>query len=722
MTRRGVRILTVPRKRVAILGGGVASLAAAFELTRTPELREQYEVTVYQMGWRLGGKGATGRNLEPGKGKRIEEHGLHVWLGFYDNAFQLMRDAYAEVQEKGLSPDNPLPNWTDAFKPKNFTPVGIGNGDDWVPVHWPPNHKTPGIDGDNDAVEAIRTVIDFMLNGIRFAFGRHPLRALCIGVRMVWIRWHAGKLATGAATANRPHLEKIHHHIEAMAAQFRKIGTRRGDDDVIAALVLEIVEMGLACMRGFLNPEYGLLEDFDLDRIDQYEFMDWLVDNGAPASLRETRNTNGLHTPRQPFIRALYDLAFAYRQFDRADGKQEMMADFAAGAALRCCLLIVGAYKGAVLYEMQAGMGEVVVAPLYQVLKSRGVTFEFFAKVTDLQLSENRNWVERVVIEQQAATKGDAYQPIFDVGGLPCWPSQPFWGQLVDGDKLRAAGVNFESHWVQYPDGYRPESRTLTLGEHFDTVVLGISLGAFKDFGNGEPSMCAELIDASPAFAAMTQNIGIIPSHAEQLWMTRTLADLGWKDPRPAMVAMVEPIDIWADMTPSIAREDWPSSDPPKSLHYFCGPLNSDTYSKPASDAGVPAQALAEVRQAMTGWLERDTFTIWPQALASGGGGLDWSLLYGGGAKGVERLGDQYLRANVDPTECCPATWSGTTRYRLKAGESGFLNLVLTGDWIRTSTNTAGVDSAVVSGKLAARAICGFPRRIPYEHFFHGKE
>jgi glycine/D-amino acid oxidase-like deaminating enzyme len=44
--------------RVAILGGGAGGLAAAFELTATPALREQYEVTVYTQGWRLGGKGA----------------------------------------------------------------------------------------------------------------------------------------------------------------------------------------------------------------------------------------------------------------------------------------------------------------------------------------------------------------------------------------------------------------------------------------------------------------------------------------------------------------------------------------------------------------------------------------------------------------------------------------------------------------------------------------
>ena len=65
------------KPRVAILGGGMAGLAAAWRLTE-PGWRDRLEsVTVYQRGSRLGGKGASSR----GDNGRIEEHGLHVWLG-----------------------------------------------------------------------------------------------------------------------------------------------------------------------------------------------------------------------------------------------------------------------------------------------------------------------------------------------------------------------------------------------------------------------------------------------------------------------------------------------------------------------------------------------------------------------------------------------------------------------------------------------------------------
>src|SRR5437016_4040129 len=91
-------------------------MSAAFELTR-PEQHGRYEVTVYQVGWRLGGKGASGR----GPAGRIEEHGLHLWMGFYENAFRLMRECYAELKRDPVR--CPIADWQDAFVPAPFAGV-----------------------------------------------------------------------------------------------------------------------------------------------------------------------------------------------------------------------------------------------------------------------------------------------------------------------------------------------------------------------------------------------------------------------------------------------------------------------------------------------------------------------------------------------------------------------------------------------------------------------
>jgi uncharacterized protein with NAD-binding domain and iron-sulfur cluster len=128
---------------VAIVGGGCAGITAAFELSR-PEHRGRYHVTLYQVGWRLGGKAASGR----GPANRIEEHGIHVWMGFYENAFRLLRECYAELNRDPRK--FPIADWRDAFVPE---PI-VGTMDhsrrgSWLP--WLSQFSpTPGTPGDPD--------------------------------------------------------------------------------------------------------------------------------------------------------------------------------------------------------------------------------------------------------------------------------------------------------------------------------------------------------------------------------------------------------------------------------------------------------------------------------------------------------------------------------------------------------------------------------------------
>src|ERR1700735_2121519 len=143
------------KTRVAIVGGGCGAVAAAFELTR-PELAGQYEVTVYQLGWRLGGKGASGRNRDVAN--RIEEHGLHIWMGFYDSAFGVMKDAYGELDRTS----GPLQKWTDAFKPHSFIVLEELFGGSWIPcweLEFPTNGLTPGPGPQSTIWEMVQSLV-----------------------------------------------------------------------------------------------------------------------------------------------------------------------------------------------------------------------------------------------------------------------------------------------------------------------------------------------------------------------------------------------------------------------------------------------------------------------------------------------------------------------------------------------------------------------------------
>ena len=58
-----------PPKKVAIIGGGMGALTTAYFLT-DPAAGGEFDVTVYTMGWRLGGKGASGRTRRETTGSR----------------------------------------------------------------------------------------------------------------------------------------------------------------------------------------------------------------------------------------------------------------------------------------------------------------------------------------------------------------------------------------------------------------------------------------------------------------------------------------------------------------------------------------------------------------------------------------------------------------------------------------------------------------------------
>ena len=84
----------------------MGALATAFELTEGDWTDRFERITVYQRGWRLGGKGASSR----GPNGRIEEHGLHVLLGYYDHTFDVMRRCYEALDRERSDPSCPDPH------------------------------------------------------------------------------------------------------------------------------------------------------------------------------------------------------------------------------------------------------------------------------------------------------------------------------------------------------------------------------------------------------------------------------------------------------------------------------------------------------------------------------------------------------------------------------------------------------------------------------------
>ena len=77
---------------------------------------------------------------------------------------------------------------------------------------------------------------------------------------------------------------------------------------------------------------------------------------------------------------------------------------------------------------------------------------------------------------RQVTLKSD-YQPLIAVKDIPCWPSEPLYDQIVQGEELKAQGINLESFWTPWQS---VETRTLRAVDDFDQVVLGIAVGSLR--------------------------------------------------------------------------------------------------------------------------------------------------------------------------------------------------------------------------------------------------
>ncbi len=683
-------------------------MTAAFELTATPELRDRYDVTVYQLGWRNGGKGASGRN--GAVADRIEEHGLHVWFGFYDNAFRLMRDAYEEV---GRPRGSPLATFEDAFKGCDELVLYDRQGDGWHPfrLECPRNLLRPGDPGELPTFwEMAATATRWALGGWRtLRDQRDDLAPGDARADLIpdWFENLAGELAQELLEVPLDVAERLLGLAERLASQragstdhlvarfagqplllvklleaFREwlwtaVVARRYKDDPDLRFFFTVVDTGVSTVAGIVKD--GILEH-GFDVVNDEEWADWLRRHGA----RE--GTIG-RTPaeRCPALRAVYDVAFAY------PGGDIDAADCAAGTATSDLLRLLFSYRGSIMYKMQAGMGDVVFAPLYEVLKRRGVRFEFFHAVTALRPGGTGVDAIEVVRQAELAPGLEEYDPLVPVKGLPCWPSEPRWDQL----EPAAQGVNFEADLNPLN---RPV-RTLERGQDFDEVVLGIPVGALAD-------ICGDLMARDERFRRGIESAATVRTQAFQLWSDRDAADLGWAfDENSVTGCYVEPLDTYCDMTHLLPRESWLPGDGTRTIAYFCGVLDDRA-------GETPEQATRRVKQNAIEFVERDLGELWPDATKSGA--FDWGALVDrADGTGAARFDAQYWRANVSPWERYVLTPAGSVEHRLPSDDSGFANLKLAGDWTRTGIDGGCVEAAVISGMEAARAITGEPNQIP---------
>ncbi len=701
-------------QKIAILGGGIGSLAAAAELTNDPDWQENYEITIYQMGWRLGGKGASGRNRKVHD--RIQEHGIHLWMGFYENAFHMIRQVYDEANKKGLMPHSPFTDARKAFTPMNYTPMMEQVGKEWKlwPLNWWPSGEFPGEPERFDKCEQPPTPLDFLniiLERSAKFFDdnkdKHPILTLLYKDAATHLSDAVGYTPVLPSGTEPEGDHTLLHRIAAFAdllpddvsrhrrdVHLELVKWIKGFSDTLLGLLYDAIKDNDDLRRFFIIIDtamatlVGMIEDNVLQdgfmAIEQYDMIEWLQKHGCVTAV-------------SAITLGMYDACFGY---ENGDPDKKRMG---AGSTLYGGLRLMFTYRGALMWWMNAGMGETIMSPLYLVLKNRGVKFKFFHKVTALHLSADKKEIDSVDLEIQATTKGE-YDPLFlGVDGLPVWPTEPLWEQVVEAEKIQqCVNPDLESWWT---DWHGTQS-SLQRGADFDLVLLGISLGAHK-------YICKELIDASCKWQDSVDNVSVVRTQGLQLWMNRTMAQSGWAHPRGIMSGYVEPFDTWSDMSDLIQREKWSAAQNVQQIAYFCNAIPDDDLA-PFSDPTYPEKERQRVLQYARQFLDGPALKIFSAAEdpANPGKFNDEFLVNCFEDPALKNFVTQFFRCNIDPTELYVLSLPGSAKKRLLSHDSDFDNLYLAGDWTFTDLNIGCIEAAVISAKMASRAICGKPEHI----------
>lgn len=725
------------KKKIAVLGAGPSALVAAFRITEEPDWQKKYDITIYQQGWRVGGKCATGRDLD--KHMRVYEHGIHGFLGCYYNALTVMQDVFGALKR----PDNhPLPTFEKAFH--GMSGVIRYEMDDEKLKKWPIAVPVNDLHRENltvDQVKKLARIDTWMVNLVKLGLG-FMLQAYAKTYRNIFTQKYIGEhFEAPPSDGHHPMVfdpaegkfdlrvvdgkEGINRILGSAIAKVRAdaaAGDFLGAADTFRQLSGMFADIVLAKGGGTESERdrirrAGLALDFvatiligvvkdkvmhkGFKAIDKYDHVEWLRNHGASEA-----------TIASPLTSSTPNITYQY-----VEGDSLRPAVMAAGAYLHWTMMTF-TYMGEFIQLFEAGSGETLIAPLHEILEKRGVKFAFFHTITDIRVADGCAEIGEVDVDVQVTVKkGEfAYKPYVKVKGLDCWPDRPDYKQLAEGKALEASGADLESFWCDWAPVAR---KTLKQGEDFDDVILGISVGAL-------PYLTKDLARRHRPWKRMLDNSRTVATQAMQIWLKETPWQLGWNgytneydDYMLSANFMTQP-NGQGDFTKYIKYENWPKDQTPASLLLLCGTLPHYDVVTGNEGADYPRKLAEQVKHQSIQFLQATGGFMLPGATVAAKQGygdpfaFDFDLFHQSdeaaeGLIGAERFNDQYWRVNVNPSDRYVSTPPDSTKHRLFANDTGFANLSIAGDWTDNGLNVGSMEGSVRSGLLAAEAVLGIP-------------
>jgi uncharacterized protein with NAD-binding domain and iron-sulfur cluster len=727
-----------PSVRVAIVGGGCAGMAAAWELSKQPG----FEIHVYEKSWRLGGKAASARAVDG----RILEHGLHVWLGFYESAFRMMRECYTEVAVQKLGPKARLPQnklahgcFEDAFVPEPNVGVGLPNfGGKWAAwsALFPPE---PGLPGDpldersspftlaNYSLRCLSLLKALMVSTIGPPGADNPgdprpndrsssdhLQNLNFsadsGAAGEVLIERAYKLLRGGSLTSAAVLQQAVTILErwlqslnfapqapgtalklatAIATQTRKILRDAASIDPAIRAKADVIDIVVTSAVGLFRDRV-LFGDKGLDAINKFEYKEWLERHGATKTSIDS-----------PFLQGIYELVFGYK-----DGDKKKPA-LAAGVALRGALRMFFTYRGALLWRMPSGMGDAVFAPLYKVLEGEvsednkakrpsPVKFHFLHELIEVVFDSNPGPLSVLSItfntQKNPADIDRASGSALDDFG--CWPEEK---------RSRIGNLPADKGRV-----------TLRRGDEdgFDAVIFAGGIDGFKLFGTAAGKRLP------PAWDVAIKQSRTVATQSAQVWLSEDLEGLGWHRGSGLVTAIGGSVlatargsefDTWADMTNTLASErTWrkatganamaeggKSLDDARSVAYFCSTL-LESEVKAAAKPGGSSTLEDKINSRLNRLLEKDIEPLWPDAFEDHNTAKTFEIA-------------RHVQANFEGSDRYVQSPPGSLSARISPLDRSVDNMTVAGDWTASGLDAGCVEAAVMSGILAAYAISGKP-------------
>ena len=292
-----------------------------------------------------------------------------------------------------------------------------------------------------------------------------------------------------------------------------------------------------------------------------------------------------------------------------------------------------------------------------------------------------------------------SYEPLVDVGGLPCWPAAP----RRRAARSRTAGTDrttLESHWCTAAGrGHviaAPRARTSTGGARDPASAC-------------TRTICGELIEnpRTPEWRAMTEHVGTVATQAVQLWLTGRRADARLARARMSPRAGTRRVPHLRIDVAAARRRAVAGRRPPRVDRLLLPRARDAPSRRPPTTSSTRARARSASR-ARRGRVPPPTTCATSGRHGRRDGDFRWDLLCGddgdAAARDAPRRTVPACRTSTRRTATCCRS-PGTGRYRLRADESGYDNLVLAGDWTDSGLNAGCIEAAVVSGIQAANAV-----------------